>query len=282
MTETYTLIDSGNQQKLERYGDYLIVRPCSQALWRPSLPQKEWDRADASFSREGGNAWNTKKKLPESWVVEIEGVRFKISPTDFGHLGVFPEHSLLWKGMKEAIARRKNPQILNLFAYSGGATLAAAQAGAHVCHLDASKGMVAWARENAALNNLTKAPIRWIVDDVVKFLTREIKRGTRYDGIIVDPPSFGRGSRGEVFKIERDVHETLQLCREVLTENPLFLLFTTHTPGMTPLVMGPLLQQKLEGLSGKMQMGEMILPAKTGIAIPSGSYARMDFDVRNH
>ena len=201
MNETYTLIDSGNQQKLERYGEYLIVRPCSQALWLPSLPQKEWDRADASFSREGGNAWNTKKKLPASWVVEIEGVRFKISPTDFGHLGVFPEHSQLWKGMKEAIARRKSPQILNLFAYSGGATLAAAQTGAHVCHLDASKGMVAWARENAALNNLTKAPIRWIVDDVVKFLNREVKRGTRYDGIIVDPPSFGRGSQGEVFKM---------------------------------------------------------------------------------
>ncbi len=275
MAEKYSLVDSGDQQKLELFGDFLITRPCSQALWQPALPKHEWDKADAHFSRDGGNSWNYKTKLPETWISEVEGVRFKISPTDFGHLGVFPEHSLLWKSMREAIQKRKEPpHILNLFAYSGGATLAAATAGARVCHLDASKGMVAWARENAALNHLTSAPIRWIVDDAVKFLTREIKRGVRYDGIILDPPSFGRGAKGEVFKIERDIHELLHLCRKLLSDDPLFLMFTTHTPGMTPIVMGHLVKQKMQGLNGRIETGEMILPSSTGTEVPCGSYAR--------
>ena len=275
MVEKYFLVDSGDQQKLERYGDFIIARPCSQALWRPSLPQSDWDGADAHFSRDGGNAWNFKTKLPKDWTVEVEGVRFKIAPTDFGHLGVFPEHSLLWKSMQEAIKTRKEPpQILNLFAYSGGATLAAAKAGARVCHLDASKGMVAWARENAQLNGLSAAPIRWIVDDASKFLQREIRRGVRYDGIILDPPSFGRGSKGEVFKIERDIHELLELCRQLLSEHPLFLIFTTHTPGMTPLVMHHLLKQKMRGLKGNIETGEMILPSQSGTHVPCGSFVR--------
>jgi 23S rRNA (cytosine1962-C5)-methyltransferase len=273
--EKYFLVDSGDQQKLERFGSYLIARPCSQALWKPSLPKSEWDRADAHFSRDGGNSWNYKAKLPAEWISEVEGVRFKISPTDFGHLGVFPEHSLLWKSMKEAIRTRKEPPlVLNLFAYSGGASLAAASAGAKVCHLDASKGMVAWARENAKLNQLEGAPIRWIVDDVSKFLTREIKRGVRYDGIILDPPSFGRGAQGEVFKIERDIHDLLHLCRKLLSDKPLFLIFTTHTPGMTPMVMEHLLKQKMHGLKGNIETGEMILPSETGLHIPCGSFAR--------
>lgn len=275
MPEKYALLDSGDQQKLERFGEYVIARPCSQALWRPSLSKDQWERADAQFSRDGGNSWNFKKKLPESWIAEVEGVRFKIAPTDFGHLGVFPEHSLLWEPMKETIRKQKTaPQILNLFAYSGGATLAAAQAGGRVCHLDASKGMVAWARENAELNQLSSAPIRWIVDDVVKFLQREVKRGTRYEGIILDPPSFGRGSRGEVFKIERDIHEILHLCCKVLSDRPLFLIFTTHTPGMTPIVMEHLLRQKMQGYNGRIETGEMVLPSEKGIAIPSGSFAK--------
>jgi 23S rRNA (cytosine1962-C5)-methyltransferase len=273
--EKYLLVDSGDQQKLERFGNYLIARPCSQALWRPSLAQSEWDCADAHFSRDGGNAWSFTSRLPSSWVAEVEGVRFKIAPTDFGHLGVFPEHSLLWKPMKEAICSRKGaPQILNLFAYSGGATLAAAQAGARVCHLDASKGMVAWARENAELNDLLSAPIRWIVDDAAKFLRREIKRGVCYDGIILDPPSFGRGNKGEVFKIERDIHDLLYLCRQLLSDRALFLIFTTHTPGMTPIVMGHLVGQKMQGLKGRIETGEMILPSNTRVDIPCGSFVR--------
>lgn len=275
MKEKYFLLDSGNQQKLERFGEYTIIRPCSQALWRPSRPQAEWDLAHASFSREEGNAWKFKKKLPKSWFIEIEEVRFKISPTDFGHLGVFPEHSLFWKPMKDSIYKRKDlPHILNLFAYSGGATLTAAQAGARVCHLDASKGMVAWARENAMHNQLSSAPIRWIVDEAVKFLKREIKRGVRYDGIILDPPSFGRGNKGEVFKIERDIHELLNLCRQLLSNHPLFVLLTTHTPGMTPIVMGHLMQQTMQGKHGRIETGEMLLASTTGIDIPSGSFAR--------
>jgi 23S rRNA (cytosine1962-C5)-methyltransferase len=275
MKEKYLLLDSGNQQKLEQFGEYTLIRPCSQALWRPSLSRTEWDLANASFSRDGGNTWKFKKRLPESWCAEIEGVRFKISPTDFGHLGVFPEHSLLWKPMKESIRKRKDsPQILNLFAYSGGATLAAAQAGARVCHLDASKGMVAWAKENAAHNQLSAAPIRWIVDDAVKFLKREIKRGVRYEGIILDPPSFGRGNKGEVFKIEHDIHELLSLCRELLSEKSLFMLFTTHTPGMTPIVMGHLMQQTMQGKCGRIETGEMLLPSTRGVHIPSGSFVR--------
>jgi 23S rRNA (cytosine1962-C5)-methyltransferase len=279
MKEKYLLLDSGNQQKLEQFGEYIILRPCPQALWNPTLPKSEWDLAHASFSREGGNTWKFKKNLPKSWLTEIEGIRFKISPTDFGHLGVFPEHSLLWKAMKDSLCKRKrSPQILNLFAYSGGATLAAAQAGARVCHLDASKGMVAWARENAVLNQLASAPIRWIVDDAVKFLKREIKRGVRYDGMILDPPSFGRGSKGEVFKMERDVHELLYLCRELLSPQPLFLFFTTHTPGMTPLVMRHLMQETMGGTPGSIDAGEMILPSLTGIDIPSGSFARWSME----
>lgn len=275
MKEKYLLLDSGDQQKLERFGQYLIVRPCSQALWRPALPKEEWHSADAFFSRDGGNAWTFRKKIPEYWYAEIEGVRFKISPTDFGHLGVFPEHSLLWKWMKESISESKaTPQILNLFAYSGGATMAAAQAGARVCHLDASKGMVAWARENAVHNQLSSAPIRWIVDDAVKFLKREIKRGQRYEGIILDPPSFGRGNKGEVFKIERDIHELLDLSQELLSENPLFLLFTTHTPGMTPIAMDHLMRQAINKRKGLIKTGEMILPSEGGTHIPSGSFAR--------
>lgn len=275
MAKSYTLLDSGNQEKLERFGDFVLVRPCSQALWRPSLAKEEWNRADGFFSREGGNSWTFKRKLPPHWIAEIGEVRFKISPTDFGHLGVFPEHSLLWKPLQEKVRKQKRTiQVLNLFAYSGGATLALAQAGAKVCHLDASKGMVAWARENAAHNQLTDAPIRWIVDDAVKFLQREVKRNNRYEGIILDPPSFGRGNRGEVFKIERDIHVILDLCSQLLADDPLFFLFTTHTPGMTPLAMNHLLYQKMQSKGGRFETAEMILPSATGVDIPSGSFVQ--------
>ncbi len=273
MRQTYHLLDSGDQCKLEQFGPYTLIRPCSQAMWRPILSKEVWSQADAVFTREEGNSWKMKTKLPKEWITEIEGIRFKIAPTDFGHLGVFPEHSSLWKEMTEVLRSHPNSHVLNLFAYSGGATLAAAQAGAHVCHLDASKGMVQWARENAVLNQLEKAPIRWIVDDVVKFLTRELKRGNRYEGIILDPPSFGRGKQGEVFKIERDLHEILRLCRAVLSDHPLFVIFTTHTPGMTPLVMEHLMRQMM-GNKGKIHIGEMVIPSLKGCSVPCGSYAR--------
>jgi len=267
---TYQLLDSGDGQKLERFGDYTLVRPCPQAVWRPTL-KEEWSKASASFSRDKEkNNWTFRQKLPASWTVSLGGVQFKISPTDFGHLGVFPEHADLWEWMRPQL--KKPARVLNLFAYSGGVTLAAAQEGAQVCHLDASKGMVEWARENATLNKQEKAPIRWIVDDALKFLRREIKRDSRYEGIILDPPTFGRGSQGEVFKIEQDIVPLLELCSQLLSEKPLFVVFSCHTPGFTPLGMRHLLSQTMP--KGHIEGGEMALHSPGALSIPSGSFAR--------
>ena len=200
---------------------------------------------------------------------------FKISPTDFGHLGLFPEHMAQCQWMTKCIqAQKRVPQVLNLFAYSGAATLAAAAAGAKVCHLDASKGMISWARENAQQSGLEKASIRWIVDDVFKFLKRAARRGVSYDGIILDPPSFGRGSSGECFKIERDILELLDLCRAVLSSKPLFVIFSSHSGGMTPIVMNHLLTDMMAGYEGKIEDGEMVIKGKGGVILPSGTFAR--------
>lgn len=278
--QTYALIDSGKGRKLERFGTYIVSRPSGQACWNPLLGEEVWKKADAYFTRETENRWNNKPQLPASWTVSVAGINFKISPTDFGHLGIFPEQSDFWEWIQQVIgtaraAGRKEIKVLNLFAYSGGSTLAAAKAGAHVCHLDASKGMVAWARENAALNQLEDKPIRWIVDDVSKFLARELRRESRYDAIILDPPSFGRGSRGEVFKIEEDLPGMLSACRQLLTDKPLFILFSCHTPGFTPIVMGHVLGQMMQPLPGRIDIGEMVLKGDPGVMpLPSGTYAR--------
>lgn len=272
--DRYELLDSGDQRKLEKFGPFILSRPCSQALWKPVLPSSDWARADASFSRDGGNKWVCKSKLPPFWTASLQGLKFKISLTDFGHVGIFPEHSTLWEGVRTALSGRKEPRVLNLFAYSGGATLAAARSGAKVCHVDASKGMVAWARDNAELNQLSGLPIRWIIDDVFKFLEREVRRGSRYEGIILDPPSFGRGSRGEVFKIEQDIHGLIALCLQLLSEEACFFLLTTHTLGMTPLVMEQLLKQKLLQKQGVVDAGEMLLPAARHWQLPCGSFVR--------
>lgn len=278
--KTYQLIDSGDGRKLEQFGPFLISRPAAQAVWAPSLTEAEWNKADLVFTREGDTKWVKKPKSAETWTIEVAGVIFKIAPTDFGHLGIFPEQRDFWEWIQEVIKEAKRPDIkvLNLFAYSGGSTLAAAKAGAQVCHLDASKSMVAWARENAALNNLEKAPIRWIIDDVIKFLGRELRRGNRYDAIILDPPSFGRGSQGEVFKIEEDLRAILKSCRELLSQKPLFILFSCHTPGFSPLVMRHLLNQMMQGLPGTIDDGEMVLKGnKTALPLPSGTYARWTY-----
>lgn len=272
----YNLLDSGNGQKLEQFGPIVLARPASQAVWQPQQPRELWKNAHALFTREGSSQWLSNQSLPTSWTVNIDDIRFKLSPTDFGHLGVFPEQAMFWSWMKlliQSVPRKL--QILNLFAYSGGATIAAAQAGAEVCHLDASKPMVTWARENAALNNLEKAPIRWIVDDVAKFLAREQRRGRRYDGIILDPPSFGRGPNGEIFKIEEEIVPLLQQCRALLSDNPLFIALSCHTPGFTPLVLNHLMRQTMEGMQGKIQSGELVLMTtlKETFNLPSGCYA---------
>ena len=244
MATAYELIDSGNEKKYERFGAYRIVRPCPQALWRP---QKKWE-CDAEFTRADG--W--KGSLPTSWEIPIADVRMKLSPTDFGHLGLFPEHAIHIEWLK----KQKPKQVLNLFAYSGLLSLALAR-DAQVCHLDASKGMIQWGKENAALNGIDS--IRWIVDDAIKFLKREVKRGQQYDMIILDPPTFGRGSKGEVFKIERDIVPLLDLCHQLA---PSSILLSCHTPGVTPRVLVKLLYTK--------DAGEALL----GGDIPCGAYAR--------
>ncbi|MGR3912845.1 MAG: class I SAM-dependent methyltransferase [Candidatus Rhabdochlamydia sp.] len=265
----YQLLDSGFEQKLEQFGPYVFSRPCSQAVWTPSLPKTEWKKAHASFTREPSNRW-TGKSLPSHWVIEHESVKFKLEPTDFGHVGMFPEHGELWNWLRPRLSSQS--KMLNLFAYTGGATFAAAQMGSSVCHVDASKTAVAWARENCALNHLEKAPIRWIVDDVVKFLTREVKRKSLYNGIILDPPTFGRGNRGEIFKIETHLVEILKLCSELLADGPSFLILSSHTPGYTPLVLHHLLQQCMSNRKGVLEKGELTI--KGPLDLPSGTYAR--------
>lgn len=260
----YQLIDSGEGEKLERFGPFVLLRPCAQAVWQKSALQAP----DAEFTRK--ERWLFHKKMPQSWTAFHGGVAFQIAPTEFGHLGLFPEHADLWEWMRPLI--RTKSRILNLFAYSGGVSLAAAQEGAEVCHLDASKGMVDWAKKNAELNNLTKAPIRWIVDDALKFLKREKKRNSFYDGIILDPPTFGRGAQGEVFKIENDILPLLKACRDVLSEKPLFVIFSCHTPGFTPLCLRHLTGQTMP--KGHIEVGEMALHSPGALSIPSGSFAK--------
>lgn len=279
MSDDYLLIDSGEGRKLEKFGPYLIDRPSAQAVWHHQLEPSKWSEADALFTRETENRWQKKHSLPEFWNITISNIRFKIALTDFGHLGIFPEQRGFWKWIsntiKNAKLKRDQINVLNLFAYSGGATLAAAMGGAQVCHLDASKGMVSWARENAILSGLEKAPIRWIVDDAIKFLARELRRGIRYDAIILDPPSFGRGSKGEVFKIEDHLPQILSSCRSLLSPSPLFLLFSCHSPGFSPIVMHHLMSQLMTGFSGAIDVGEMVLEGnKNTLSVPSGVFAR--------
>jgi len=269
----YELLDSGNEQKLERFGDVVLSRPASGAVWEPGLDQSVWQGADAIFSREKGTRWKTKDSVPNSWEIALQGIKLKISLTEFGHTGAFPEHSQFWPWIQKLISSAgREIKLLNLFAYSGGATLAAAKVGAKVCHLDSSKGMVSWAGENARLNGLKDAPIRWIVDDAMNFLKREEKRKSYYDAIILDPPSFGRGSKGQVFKIERDLPQLLSICKGLLTQKPLFILLTCHTPGFTPTTLHHLLHQTME--NGQIEVGEVLLKGKQQFSIPSGSYAK--------
>ena len=276
----YELLDSGNGRKLERFGTITLARPCSQAIWRPVLSESEWSHlATASFDREEGLNWHGRERLPKRWVVNVDGTKFVLSGTDFGHLGIFPEQRASWAWIKEvvdkSVQRGRKPSVLNLFAYSGGSSLAPAIAGASVCHLDASQSMVEWARDNARENKLENAPIRWIVDDVHKFLAREVRRGRKYDGIVLDPPSFGRGARGEVYKIERDLSKTLDLCRDLLSPTPLFVLLSAHTPGISSVVLQNMLAQTTHGLKGLIDGGEMLLTGAPSVRpVPSGCFAR--------
>lgn len=291
MADDYELLDSGDGRKLERFGKYVLARPCSQAMWRPSKSAAEWERADASFDREDGNRWHGRSNLPKEWQIETAEIKFKLGGTDFGHLGIFPEQRAQWRWIRQrieattAVDSSRRLSVLNLFAYSGGSTMAAALGGAEVCHLDASKGMVEWARENARLNGLADHPIRWIVDDAHKFMKREIRRGRKYDAIILDPPTFGRGAGGEMYKIERDLKDTLGLVKDLLSERPSFVLFSSHTPGLSQIVAENILGQLFP--TAKLESGEMLLEPgghETGdgrrpaFACPSGIFCRAVFD----
>jgi 23S rRNA (cytosine1962-C5)-methyltransferase len=275
----YELLDSGSFQKLERFGSVVLSRPCAQAVWQQSLPKADWQKVTATFFRDGGNQWRGRDKLPETWTIEVDGTKFQLSSTDFGHLGIFPEQRDQWRRIRETCVeyakRHGRPaRVLNLFAYSGGSTLAAALAGAEVCHVDASKGMVDWARKNAALNGLEEKPVRWIVDDVTKFLERELRRERQYDLLILDPPSYGRGAKGEVFKIENDLPPLLALLGKLMSSQPLGVLLSCHTPELTPISLHHMLLQQFGRNGGKVEHGEMQLRGASGVLpVPSGSFA---------
>jgi 23S rRNA (cytosine1962-C5)-methyltransferase len=272
---SYIILDSGSGRKLENVGGYILDRPCAQAVWEKSLPERDWKNVHAVFSRDDNSGWIVKKKLPDEWNIEINGLKFLISPTDFGHLGVFPEHRFCWKWMAERIKNtRQRPRVLNLFSYSGAATLAALKAGAEITHVDASQKINDWAKRNVKLNGFDTSQVKWITDDVIKYLKREDKRNSHHDGIILDPPSFGRGSKGEVFKIDTHLPAIIKLCRAVLNDNPAFIVLTCHTPGYTPLTLKNILTQAMDGLKGEIETAELTLDqGETLLPIPAGYFA---------
>jgi 23S rRNA (cytosine1962-C5)-methyltransferase len=261
----YELLDCGHFQKLERFGQYTLMRPSTSAVWKPRFAKQKW-RANAQFARDLGS-WQG--KIPDSWTISIEGMKLLLKPTDFGHLGIFPEHAMVWRDVRNAL-KGKKAEVLNLFAYSGALTVCALQEGASVCHLDAAKGMVDWARENACLNNLENAPCRWIVDDALKFVKREVRRGKKYDLIILDPPTFGRGRQGQVFKIEDDLPRLLEECVALLSDRSIGIILSCHTPGFTPQVLENLLYDYL-GEKGRYEQKQMELTAASGLVYPIGS-----------
>ena len=279
---SYQLLDSGNEQKLEQIGPYRLVRPAPQAVWSPHLAQNEWARADAVYTRDssGSGNWTWHRKVSRDFDILFNQLAFRIKLTNFGHLGLFPEQADNWDWLREVIRKRMratggaNFNVLNLFAYTGGSTLAASQAGAHVVHVDAAKGVVDWARKNADLCHLADRPIRWLVDDAMKFLAREARRSNRYHAVILDPPSFGRGPKGEVFKIENDIVPLLEACRAVLARDAQFILYSCHTPGFTPLTLENQLTDLISKRGGTFESGEMTVAATDGRLLPSGTWAR--------
>ena len=278
----YTVLDTSSGEKLERWGKYTLVRPDPQVIWKTDKKNPLWRTADASYkrSRSGGGAWS-ENRLPESWSISYGDLTFKIKPMGFKHTGLFPEQAANWDWFSELIRNADRPiKVLNLFAYTGGATVAAAKAGASVCHVDASKGMVAAAKENARLSGLADAPIRYIVDDCKKFIEREIRRGNKYDGIIMDPPSYGRGPTGEVWKIEESIDELVALTAGVLSDTPLFFLLNSYTTGLSASTMKYISSVRLlKEFGGKCEADELGLPVKdTGLALPCGSSVRVTFD----
>ena len=254
------------------------MRPDPQAIWESERTHRGWRSANARYSRSntGGGHWD-KKKLPESWPIAYKDLRFQVKPMNFKHTGLFPEQAANWDFAMDKIRNAGRPiRVLNLFAYTGGATIACAAAGASVCHVDAAKGMVAWAKENARCSGLTEAPIRWIIDDCAKFVEREIRRGKTYDAIIMDPPSYGRGPGGEVWKLEENLFPFVKLCAQVLSDKPLFVILNSYTTGLAPSVLGYILQMLVgTKYGGKVTWDELGLPCtESGMALPCGATGR--------
>ncbi len=279
----YELLDSGSGLKLERYGPYTLVRPDPEALWRKLLPEAIWKDADFEFIRTGNRTkWITKEGVKKTWNIAFGGFTFQIQPSSFKHTGLFPEQLPNWQWIEKTISKGQTLgsepiSVLNLFAYTGGATLAAAKAGAEVCHVDGSKTAVAWARTNAELSGLSDKPIRWIVDDVLLFLKREIKRGRRYDAIIMDPPSFGHGPNDELWKIEEHFLELMKLCKEVLSDKPLFVLINGYTAGYSAIAYQNNLMDIMKEHSGVIEIGELtIQETESKRLLPAGIFARWE------
>lgn len=275
----YEVIDCSGGEKLERWGDYILVRPDPQVIWNTPKSNKGWKHKNGHYhrSKKGGGEWEF-FDLPQQWSISYRSLTFQLKPFSFKHTGLFPEQAVNWDWCANKIRNANRPiKVLNLFAYTGGATLSAAAAGASVTHVDASKGMVTWAKENAISSGLKDAPIRWIVDDCVKFVEREIRRGNKYDAIIMDPPSYGRGPKGEIWKIEESIHPFIKLCTKVLSEQPLFVLINSYTTGLQPAVMAYMLGTELKRYHGKITADEIGLPVSSnGLVLPCGASGRFE------
>ena len=279
----YELIDCGGGEKLERWGDRILIRPDPQVIWDTPREDPRWRRPDARYARSssGGGHWD-KRDVPQQWKIAYRDLTFQVKPMNFKHTGIFPEQAANWDFCADLIRKAGRPvSVLNLFAYTGGATVACAAAGASVCHVDAARGMVSWARENAKLSGLEDAPIRWIVDDCGKFVEREIRRGRRYDAVIMDPPSYGRGPTGEVWKLEESLWPFVELVAQVLSPLPLFFLINSYTTGLAPSVLTYILESVVTRQHGGHTVsGELGLPVShTGLALPAGSTGRWVADL---
>ena len=275
----YEILDMANGEKLERWGNVVLIRPDPQIIWKnKSFPEK-WNKANARYNRSssGGGAWKYNSKMPENWQIKYKDLVFNIKPMGFKHTGLFPEQAVNWDWMISKIQNAKREiKVLNLFAYTGGATVACSYAGASVCHVDSSKGMTTWAKENVVSSGLKDRPVRFIVDDVVKFVNREIRRGNKYDGIIMDPPSYGRGTNGEVWKFEDNISDLVELCSKVLSDKPLFFLINSYTTGISSTVLENILRLNIKK-DGKFSHGEIGLPmTNSKLILPCGIYGKWE------
>lgn len=274
----YEVIDTSNGEKLERWGDYILVRPDPQVIWKSEKKAAGWKKKNGHYhrSKAGGGEWEF-FDLPEEWQIGYGDLRFNLKPFSFKHTGLFPEQAVNWEWFSKLIREANRPvKVLNLFAYTGGATLSAAAAGASVTHVDASKGMVNWAKENAASSGLSDRPVRWLIDDCVKFVEREIRRGNKYDAIIMDPPSYGRGPKGEIWKIEDSIYPFIELTMDILSDDPLFYLVNSYTTGLQPAVLTYMLSMTVKKrYGGKVESSEIGLPVSAnGLVLPCGASGR--------